>query len=240
MKISASYYTSKGNRSNNEDNISLLENRDNVVAVIADGLGGESNGEKASLITIQTINARLSGGNVNTEKVKNAITSANDEIIKSQDRENKMKSTVAVLCIDSIRAIAANVGDTRVYHFRKGKILYQSIDHSVSQMSVAVGEINAEDIRGHADRNRLTLALGSKRTVEADITESVAIAGDSFLLCSDGFWEYVHEDEMVEDLKTSGSADEWINKMRGRVEARITPKGDNHSAIVIILGKKDV
>jgi len=236
MNISVSSYSSPGNRIRNEDNISLLvENRSGIIAVVADGLGGEGNGDVASLTTIQTINAQLSGNKITTENIDKAIISANDEIIKLQDKDNKMKSTVAVLCLNSNRAIAATVGDTRIYQFKKGKLLYQSTDHSVSQMSVSVGEINADKIRGHVNRHRLTRSLGSRKTVEADLTELVTELGDAFLLCSDGFWEPVLEEEMSEDLKASKNADEWLNKIRDRIESRISPTGDNHSAIAIIV-----
>ncbi|MCL1917452.1 MAG: protein phosphatase 2C domain-containing protein [Peptococcaceae bacterium] len=236
MNISVASYSSKGSRARNEDNISLLaENRGGMIAVVADGLGGEGNGDAASLTTIKTMNARLSGSETTTENVEKAIISANDEIIKLQDKDNKMKSTIAVLCLNGTRAVAATVGDTRIYQFRRGKVLYQSTDHSVSQMSVSVGEINADKIRGHVDRHRLTRSLGSRKTVEADLTELVSGSGDAFLLCSDGFWELILEEEMSEDLGASKSADEWLNKMRDRIESRISPTGDNHSAIAIIV-----
>jgi len=233
MNINAAYYSSKGNRSKNEDNISLLENRDNIIAIVADGLGGEKNGEVASLTTIQTINARLSGGDSTPDKINEAIACVNNELVSQQKNGEKMKSTVAVLCIDKTSAITANVGDTRIYQFRKNNIIFQSTDHSVSQMAVSVGEISQNEIRGHVDRNRLTRALGSKETVEIDTNHLVSVVGDAFLLCSDGFWEHVYENEMTEDLSSSSNADEWLNKMRNRVESRISPTGDNHSAIVI-------
>ncbi|MCL1917454.1 MAG: protein phosphatase 2C domain-containing protein [Peptococcaceae bacterium] len=239
MTISAASYSSKGNRSRNEDQLSLLENSGGIIAAVADGLGGEGNGDIASLIAIQTINARLLGNHTTMEKMEKAIISANEEIIKMHDNDNRMKSTVAVLCLGGTRAIAATVGDTRIYQFRKGKVIYQSTDHSVSQMSVSVGKINADKIRGHVDRHRLTRSLGSRKTVEADLAELILFLMDAFLLCSDGFWELVLEEEMAEDLRTSKNAEEWLNKMRGRIESRISPTGDNHSAIAIIMTEKD-
>ena len=238
MNINAAYYSSKGNRKTNEDNISLLENLNNVIAVIADGLGGEGNGDIASRIAVQTISGQLSGGDAAESHISSAVTKANEEIIKLQINGNKMKSTVAVLYLSRSSCFAAHVGDTRIYQFRKNKLIYQSIDHSVSQMSVNVGEIKADGIRKHVDRNKLTNALGSKKFTETDLTTLFLQDGDAFLLCSDGFWEYVIEDEMCEDLNISNNADEWLCKMRSRVESRISPTGDNHSAIVILIKKE--
>ena len=238
MNINAAYYSSVGNRSNNEDNISLLENRDNIIAIVADGLGGEGNCDLASQTTVKTINGQLSAVNAVAEQISSAILHANEEIIKLQDNGNKMKSTVAVLHLNDTRAIAVNVGDTRIYQFRKNRVVYQSTDHSVAQMSVNVGEIAAGNIRGHIDRNRLTSALGSRSSLEVDLNELIYQNGDAFLLCSDGFWEYVVEDEMCADLSDSNHADEWLCKMRKRVELQISPTGDNHSAIAIIITNK--
>jgi serine/threonine protein phosphatase PrpC len=239
MNISAASYSARGNRTRNEDTVSLLlGSRGNVVAIAADGLGGEGNGDIASQTAVQTINARLSGTDITMEAIEKAIVSAHEAIVKLQDSKNRMKTTVAVLHLDDRRVLTASVGDTRIYQFRNDKVLYQSTDHSVSQMSVSVGEIDADKIRGHVDRHRLTLSLGARKRVEVDATELVAAEGDAFLLCSDGFWEHVLEEEMCEDLKTAGSADNWLNKMRCRIELRIPPKGDNHSAIALMVGNK--
>jgi len=235
MNVSAAYYTSIGKRSRNEDNISLQQNDSNTIAIIADGLGGEKNGELASQTTIKAVNGQLSCDNAEKEQISDAILHANDEILKLQGNGNKMKSTIAVLCINNGNAIVANVGDTRIYQFRKNKIIFQSTDHSVSQMCVSAGTISVDEIRGHIDRNRLTNALGSRGEVDVDITECSCKNGDAFLLCSDGFWEYVLEDEMCNDLSETKDSNEWLTRMRSRVEERISSNGDNHSAITIIV-----
>ena len=238
MNINAAYYSSKGRRARNEDSISLLENSNNVIAIVADGLGGEGGGDDASLTAVKAVSGRLSGGNPTANEITRAIAKANEEIIKSHNDKIKMKSTVAVLSMSRERSFAANIGDTRIYQIRDNRIIFQSIDHSVSQMSVNVGEINAEEIRNHIDRNRLTKALGAQESVEADLSELSLRNGDAFLLCSDGFWEYVFENEMCVDLSESANADVWLSKMRNRVESRIKPTGDNHSAIAIIVRSK--
>jgi serine/threonine protein phosphatase PrpC len=236
MNISAAYYSSRGGRKNNEDSISLLENADNVLALVADGLGGSELGEVASQTAIRAINGRLSGGEINTDSVTAAICEANREILDGQTAAAKMKTTIALLFFSDSRAVAANVGDSRIYQFRGGAIAYQSSDHSVSQMAVLVGEIGAGEIRGHHDRNKLTRALGSKEAVKVDCAEFDCRGGDAFLLCSDGFWEYVLEREMSEDLSKSENAGEWLAKMRKRVETRMRSNADNHSAVAIIAG----
>jgi serine/threonine protein phosphatase PrpC len=237
LKISTAHYSSRGGRIANEDNTLLAESPGNVIAIVADGLGGEGNGDLASLTTVNTIGGELAGFDVTAESLLEAISRANEEIIKLHNDNNRMKSTAAVLYLCGKFAYSANIGDSRTYQFRKNKVIYQSVDHSVSQMAVDVGEISVGDIRWHVDRNRLTNALGAWAPVQVDLTKHTTRAGDAFLLCSDGFWEYVLESEMQEDLDLAYDAYEWLRRMRDRVELRITPTGDNHSAIAIIVQK---
>jgi len=256
MNIDAAQHTSIGNRATNEDSHALLNNNKSIIALVADGLGGEGHGDMASRIAVETIGKYLLLGgdyqvdmssrvtveinnnlscDTKIEDISDAINAANMEINKHHSTNgNKMKSTIAALYISEKKCYAAHVGDTRIYQFRNNKIIYQSIDHSVSQMAVIVGEIKVDEIRSHADRNKLTRSLGAWDNIEADVAELFIKAGDAFLLCSDGFWEHVFEQDMCSDLATSNTAAEWLTKMRKRVEQRITPTGDNHSAITII------
>ena len=235
MNINAAYYSSVGYRQTNEDSVTLLENPKNVIALFADGLGGEGNGHLASRVAVQTISGLLSAAESEKEEITSAIMAANDKITELQINNNKMKSTIACLYLSSTRSFAVTIGDTRIYQIRDGNVLFQSVDHSVSQMSVNVGEITVDQIRGHADRNKLTNALGSGKRIEPEPVELYLREGDAFLLCSDGFWEYVLEPEMCGDLRACANADEWLRRMRDRVESRNNRKGDNHSAIAIII-----
>lgn len=235
MNISVSSYSSTGNRENNEDSILLVEKKDRIIAIAADGLGGYDCGEIASEIAVKTIEREISCDELSEVHIENAIQSANRAILQRQTNTLKMKTTVSVLYIGDKSAVAASVGDTRIYQFRNNMISFQSVDHSVSQMAVFAGEISASEIRTHRGRNKLVRVLGSQNEVKADVQKLECRKGDSFLVCSDGFWEYVLESEMIEDLAGSYDANEWLAKMQKRVETRIRPNGDNHSAIVILI-----
>ena len=131
MKISASYYSEIGGRDKNEDAVSMLECGSTVLALVADGLGGHSGGEVASKAAVKTINSELMNQRISVVSFRNAVEKANLEILKEKFSTG-MKSTIAGLWFDEQAALAANVGDTRIYQFRDGGILYQSRDHSVA------------------------------------------------------------------------------------------------------------
>ena len=235
MNISASYYSAMGGRENNEDAVSLSESSENVIAMVADGLGGHANGELASKLAVKVINMEISHQEVSAQTLRSAVEKANERIIEDS-KGSSMKSTVSVVWFDEKNALAANVGDTRIYQFRNRKIMYQSVDHSAAQMAYMAGDISKEEIRTSRDRHKLIRALGGQERVRPDISSLELEKGDAVLLCSDGFWEKIKEEEMIEDLKDTVDAGNWLSKMKQRIEAGSDlQKGDNHSAVAIIL-----
>lgn len=236
MNLDISYYTSSGGRQNNEDFVSLLENNDTIVAAVADGLGGHDSGEIASQLAVKTVNSELINKELSVVALEKAILSANSEVLKEAET-NKMKTTIAVVWATKEKALLANVGDTRIYHFRNGQIAYQSTDHSVSQMAVMAGEITTGQIRGHKDRNKLVRVLGHKENIKPDIISVKLEPRDAILICSDGFWENIIETEMCRVLSHSKDSNEWLTEMREIAESVMPKDNDNNSAIVILVNR---
>ena len=121
------------------------------------------------------------------------------------------------------------------YQFRQKQIVFQSKDHSVTQMEVLAGDLKLEVIRGNKNRNRLIRALGAKEDVKPDISSLDIEIGDAFLICSDGFWENIWEQEMIDALDPDVTAADWLEKMRNIAEPRMKTKCDNHTAICLII-----
>lgn len=234
MNISVSYYTEIGGRETNEDAVSLMENGDAVLGIVADGLGGHDAGEVASKMAVNVIHSEVMHEPVSVPALREAIQNANHAIWKERE-QSSMKTTVAALWFDDKDAIAANVGDTRIYQFRNGKLVFQSRDHSVAQLSVQAGDLRPEDVRRSRERHKLTRALGVQDEVKVDVNPLRVHAGDAFLLCSDGFWDKIEEPEMAEDLAGAESARAWLVRMRKRLDGRAAHAGDNHSAITILI-----
>lgn len=235
MHIHYSEYSSIGGRSSNEDMVQITSYPESTVALVADGLGGHGEGDVASRLAVHVISQSLCDGATSRTLMEKAIRNANERILMRHRAGSRMKTTIAALWLSEDRVCAAHVGDTRIYQFRDRQIVYQSADHSVSQIAVMQGEITAEEIRFHQDRNRLTRALGSRADVRIDIDMLGIQAGDAFLLCSDGFWELIWEREMLEDLGSSSNAEQWMIAMRRRVESRMASDADNSTAAVLMI-----
>jgi serine/threonine protein phosphatase PrpC len=153
-----------------------------------------------------------------------------------QNLQNGIKTTLVCLSVDGANASWGHVGDSRLYHFVGDRMAGRTLDHSVPQMLVAAGEIREKDIRHHEDRNRLIRVMGIEwPSPRYELASPVPLSGkDSFLLCSDGFWEHVLEKDMRRCLKAAGSPAEWLESMAA-IAARNADaaKRDNFSAIAV-------
>jgi serine/threonine protein phosphatase PrpC len=236
MNFLTASYTGKGGRIINEDSIYHSQTNNTYIAIVADGLGMHGGGDVASSTVVDTIAKKFfDRASLDSNVIRDYFESANRAVIDKQTSSCKMKSTAAVLLSIDNKMAFAHVGDSRLYYFSNGKLVYQSEDHSVSQMAVTSGEITAGQIRFHEDRNRLLRALGGNDTVRSEIMipHNSVKNGDAFLLCSDGFWEYVLEGEMEIDLAKADTPEGWITYLLTRIGKRITENNDNLSVIAI-------
>lgn len=225
MIVDAASFTSAGGFEINEDSFLC---GDGVFAV-ADGLGGHADGEKASAEAVRCLKESCHGG-YTAESINNILESANSAV---RALECEARTTVAAAFIEGRYFRCANVGDSRVYYFKNGSVALQTKDHSVCQASVDMGLMNSDEIRGNEDRSRLLKVLGSSERLNLKKNyEPVEIfSGDAFLVCSDGFWEYVTETEMEADLLKSDTAEKWMKYMLKRHLLASENKGDNYTLI---------
>lgn len=230
--LQAASYTNIGGRPCNEDTTrQVTREPDGLCLVVADGLGGHGGGERASAAAADTICAGWDGS-ANPEALQALIQQAHLAVRAIQTPACSMKSTVVALELAGNRAVWAHVGDSRLYHFQDGQLVFQTRDHSASQIAVMMGDITVDQIRFHEDRNRVLRALGQADDplkVEA-AQQELPPGRHAFLLCSDGFWEYVLEAEMTADLAAAANPLDWLARMRSRLSARVPADNDNNTA----------
>ena len=235
--IAAASVTNCGGRKENEDTIRIKQNENNICVVVADGLGGHGDGQIASQTVAAVIMNYDSKRGLNSDaKIVEAFALADVEVKKKQNNICEMKSTAAVLRIENQTALWAHVGDTRIYYFENTKLKKQTLDHSVSQMAVLMNEITQEQIRFHADRSRILRALGSD-SYEPEIALQELKNGEfhAFLLCTDGFWEYVYELEMEQSLAKAKTPGDWLVEMEELLKKRVQKENDNYSAAAVFV-----
>ena len=237
MKISYYAYTNKGGRPNNEDSICCgLQNRRGVF-VLADGLGGPSSGEVASGLAAQAIWEGCAGAEIlDSETLKGQLEEANRLVLEGQKvpgRED-MKTTAVALALEGDLAFWAHVGDSRLYRFSDGQLVFATRDHSVTYMKYLGGEISYMDVYHDDDRSSLLRVLG-KSSCQPETGQAELKSGDAFLLCSDGFWEYVYQEEIQADLLKAETPAQWVQLMLLRQIRRTPPGNDNFSVIAVFV-----
>lgn len=236
-------YSDCGGRTHNEDSCAVFQKKTMLCAVLADGLGAHGGGDVASQIAVEAVEQGFHLHETYDEITDDVLTDwfyqANEHILKKQSRECQMKTTMAVLCIDEEKREAqwAHLGDSRIYHFVQGKQVFCTFDHSVSRMAVLSGEISFEEIRFHADRSKLLKVVGREEPVRPEYGTCQLEEGlmHAFLICSDGFWEYVTEEDMEQTLRSAETPKEWVERMRAELKRRVDGMNDNNSAIAVFV-----
>jgi serine/threonine protein phosphatase PrpC len=234
--------SSTGGRAYNEDRCWSLITEQAACFAVADGLGGHGGGDRAAELTIQAIAEQFERApGASTELLQEMLTQAESYIASVQGdgaEWRNMRSTAVVMVTDYYRVHWAHIGDSRLYQFRQGTLAEQTLDHSVPQELAMRGDISMRDIRRHPDRNRLLRSLGSGGTLKPEIhTEPVKWqAGDAYLLCTDGFWENLTEEEIEVELAKSTDASDWLRHMLDRLRMVADPENDNYTAIAVHAG----
>lgn len=201
-------------RENNEDR--CLTDAAGRYFLVADGMGGQCAGEKASAMAIELIPRRLEqlidfaqdGGNSVVRGIDDAIALANGEIMAMSELDpefHNMGTTIALLLRAGDRFYVAGIGDSRVYLFRDGKLQKLTQDHSLTQALFDAGTITAEEAARHRYRNVLYRYLGTKEGGSGAKAQAVdAQPGDRFILCSDGATDGLPDDALAQILAREG------------------------------------
>jgi PPM family protein phosphatase len=192
----------------NEDSFGLLdlvESNANAVSlyVVADGMGGHVAGEVASRVAVETIlsvfEESIHWADM-AERLRSAFERANAEVHVTGNTDHQlagMGTTVVAAVVSDTGLTLANVGDSRAYLLRDGKLDQLTRDHSWVARAVEDGVLTPAQARSHPDRNVIYRNLGSNPVVEVDTFTSGLLAGDRVLLCSDGLTDVVEDDYLV-------------------------------------------
>ena len=171
--------------------------------------------------------------------MKQLFEYAQDSLLKQKKKlkvTRQMCTTAVALLIENNKAYIGYIGDSRIYVVENDGVSYRTIDHSVPQILALHGDITDEDISHHPDRNKLLRALGMEwERPMYSLEKPLKLKNNQgFLLCSDGFWEWIEQKQICSMLKETNSAKQWLDSMVEVVESN--SKGavmDNCSAIVV-------
>jgi len=214
LKFIAAGKTDKGvSRQNNEDNFCVDEGLG--LFIVVDGMGGAAAGEIASRMAVETIRnqVKLSAaghepfyGNYDkkfseaSNRIASGMRLANKAIYEASQSNvawRGMGTTVAAALLDGAKMSIAHAGDSRIYLVRANSIVQLTEDHSIVSEQIKRGLLTKEEAESSEIRNIITRALGNAPSVEVDLDEIDIMAGDIFVLCSDGLTTMVADDVIL-------------------------------------------
>jgi len=248
-------------RSHNEDYVAKLDySLDQSGAaepmglyIVADGMGGYKEGEKASrdsvrqafrdfieghiLEDLRAPTRKLSSDQPDVtvaETLRDLVTEANRLVFrKRQETGTRRGTTITAVLIVGSKAAVANVGDSRTYLMRGGELRQLTQDHSLVFSLFKAGQITEEQIYSHPKKNEVYRSLGEQEDIKVDIFPLVIQAGDRLLLCSDGLWEMVRNPQIAAILGNAATPQAACDRL---VAAAFDNGGeDNISALAVYM-----
>lgn len=237
MQTELEFYqlSSVGDRDINQDCMAHRVCADYAVFVVADGLGGHHAGEKASQFFCRGLieKAQLYQAQIKSQPetgVREWIAAAVNrmrELFADDPNATNAHTTCAILYLDDQRVISVHCGDSRIYRLSPLQVLWRTKDHSLTQQLLDEGKISEWEMGIHPEQTKLTRSINVVTPPLVDISVFPAMqAGETFILCSDGFWESIKEQEFLQ-LSQADSGKAELRKMAQMAILRAQGKSDN-------------
>ncbi len=231
-----------GVRANNEDNF-VVDLRQRLF-VVADGMGGQERGEVASSMAVEIIpravHARLAVNESPNQAILHAMKEANETIVeagKTQPEGRRMGTTAVVALQHNGSVYISNLGDSRAYLVRGGKVRQLTVDHSVAQALVSTGALSAEEARLSPYQHVLHKFLGcAELNDSADVNPFAPEDGDRLLLATDGLTNHVSDDDLRNGPTRFPDPQDWIEHLVQTALAH--GSRDNVTGVVVAFEKK--
>lgn len=221
----------------------ILKNDMPLCVSVLDGMGGGKDGEWASLECARMVKpidvpAKDDFLNILTGKILTLVNSMNDAVCKrmGEDPKDRIGTTFSGLFFYNKRAVSANVGDSRIYLYRNGKLTQLSHDHSKGQEMIDKGHMSEEEAREYKSWHVLTQCIGAfpeECVLSPFYTEIDLKVGDRFILCSDGLTDMVRDDE-IQKLLLNCENKEVMGTAKQLLETALNNGGSDNVTVMLI------
>jgi PPM family protein phosphatase len=247
MKFTIYQNSRQGPRPYNQDRLAYSYSKDALLLVLADGMGGHRNGEVAAQLAVKTLTdafQRLAVPTLSSpakfliehiQQVHDMI----ENVTQAEEYIESPRTTIVAAIIQRNYLYCAHVGDSRLYHFRNGHLLFRTEDHSVVQSLYKKGMISKEEMATHPYKNKIYNCVGGETPPQIDLADRHELMeGDTVLLCTDGVWGLIDDQQIKEILHRSGDITAVTSDLMESAEFACDEKGDNMSAIGLQWGDK--
>lgn len=246
MKFTIFQNSRQGPRPYNQDRLAYSYSKDALLLVVADGMGGYRHGEVAAQLAVTTMTdafqrlavpALSSPAKFLTDHIQQ-VHDMIDQLTQEREMLEAPRTTIVAAIVQRGMLYCAHVGDSRLYHFRDGHLLYRTEDHSVVQSLYNRGMIDKSDMPTHPYRHKVYSCLGGDVPPKITLSDrQELIEGDTVLLCTDGVWGAI-TDEKIKQMLGGPSIADSITQLLDEAEIISKDHGDNMSAIGLQWGDK--
>lgn len=231
-------------RKQNQDSYQIQRlNRNSLLCVVCDGMGGAKSGNIASSLALDVFVQevlRSWNANMDTEKtdqvLRGAVKLANFTVFDQAQQFTEfdgMGTTLVAVLIRGRKATVVNVGDSRAYGIDGDGIRQLTTDHSLVQMMVDRGELTPEMARTYPGKNLITRAIGTEPTVQCDIFHLEVKKGDFLLLCSDGLSNLMDDQEILFEVVHGVKKQNCCQRLLNIAKNRGAP--DNITSVLVMI-----
>jgi serine/threonine protein phosphatase PrpC len=212
-EFKTSFLSEAGTFRSNKDYFAYSELDDAACWVAVDGIDSDEEKESAELVAQSIFSEFLEHPSMSRWRLKRAIHNAHNTL-KSESRNVRLKASLLVVISDYSRMIYAVVGNARLYHFRKKRLILKSKDQSVAQMMADSGKITDDDINFHEERHNLISYLGIDGHLKPFVSRKHFLKeGDTLLLTTAGFWENVTNVEVIDALREAEEPEDFTDNL---------------------------
>jgi serine/threonine protein phosphatase PrpC len=239
MRFSVYQVSRKGGREKNEDRMGYCYTRDSGLFALADGMGGHPEGEVASQLALQTLAAAFQREAKSSLKsplrfLQDAILAGHHQLLRYATEKGLVdtpRTTVVACVLQGRAAFWAHCGDSRLYLVRGGKLIARTRDHSYTELQNTLSQVVPIDAK--FNRSVLFTCLGSPGKPVVDTVGPVTLqTGDRLIVCSDGLWSQLGDEEIV-DLLSTRSLQDGVPEMVERALRNGGSHGDNVTVLAV-------
>ncbi len=243
MKIEYAKVSALGDREDNQDRAAIVVADAAGIMLVFDGMGGHENGAQAAEIGLKTVQDQFMAAELPLFDPQGfiymSLARAHDEVVKIGGDlavDFRPRATCAICLIQENGCWWGHIGDSRIYHMRKGRLLRRSRDHSHVEVLIQEGAITEDEALDHPMRNFVECCIGGDAPVpDMSITSKIPLeTGDVLLACTDGLWSGISDDEMAQMATNSEiSLAESLKALSVRALTVNAPYSDNTTGTVL-------
>jgi protein phosphatase len=242
MQFSVYQKSHIGARRVNQDRMGYSYTREALLLALADGMGGHKGGDIAATIAMRALStlfqSRATPYVKNPERfLQEALMKAHQDILRysaANGLPDTPRTTIVACLIQHNTAIWAHCGDSRLYWVRHGQLLGRTNDHSHIEYLISKGRAAEHERATHPDRNKLYNCLGASQDPNVELSRPASLLpGDVLMLCSDGLWSMLPDQDIVRRLSTQTVVQAVPDMIATSLEVA-GPKADNTTALAIM------